>query len=155
MNFNELMFGRRNLGEYELRWALREHGYFVDDVSAEPAYWSKDIDMLIAPVFGEDVVTSIEVKWDQCTAATGNIFIELENPRSFRGEGWFKFCEADYLAYGDAKNRIFYFIKMNDLRTYINNNKLNLRYHTTWDGSYGYLLKLKDISELISGTLKV
>ena len=118
MNFNELLFDKKNPGEHELTWFLRNHGYIVDDVSGEPAYWNKDIDLLITSILGEDEVISIEVKWDKYIAATGNLFIELENPRSICGIGWFNFCEAEYLAYGDARNRIFYFIKKNTKENY-------------------------------------
>lgn len=158
MDLNELLFKKRTPGEYELQWALREHGYYVDDVSSDPAYWIQDIDLLIEPIFpliGEDVVTSIEVKWDSRIAVTGNLFIELENPRSKGGMGWFEFCKADYLAYGDARNRIFYFIKMNDLKNYIYESKKDLRARSTWDGSYGYIIPLNNISALIAGTMKV
>lgn len=148
-------FEKRTPGEYELMWGLREHGYIVDNVTNEPNYWSKDIDFLIVPVLGADIVTSIEVKWDKRIAATGNLFIELENPRSIRGNGWFKFCEADYIAYGDAVNRIFYFIKLADLRAHIAEHKLELKYRTTSDGSYGYLLPLSDVAALVQGVLKV
>ena len=148
-------FEKRTPGEHELMWSLREHGYIVDNVTNEPNYWTKDIDFLITPVFGEDIVTSIEVKWDRHLANTGNMFIELENPRSIGGMGWFEFCQADYLAYGDARNRIFYFIKLADLRNYVADHKLELKYRTTSDGSYGYLLPLSSVSALIAGTMKV
>lgn len=151
-------FKNQTPGEHELIYALRENGYFVDDVSGDPAYWMYDIDLLVNPVFpkiGEDVVTSIEVKWDRRLAQTGNLFIEIENPRSRGGRGWFEFCMADYLAYGDATNRTFYFFKMTDLKNYIYETKNDLRCRSTYDGSYGYLLPLSSISALVVGTLKV
>ena len=144
-----------NPGEKEFMWGVREHGYIVDDVTDDPGYWSRDIDFLITPVFGEDAVTAIEVKWDKRIAATGNLFIELENPRSRSGHGWFEFCEADYLAYGDARNRIFYFIKLTDLRDYIKEHKLEMKYMTTADGSYGYLLPLLHVKHIVQGTMKI
>ncbi len=145
MDLNELLFGNRNEGEYELKWFLRERGYAIKDVSFEPDYWYQDIDLIATNIFTKEVVT-IEVKWDTQLASTGNIFIELENPRSLGGKGWFEFCQADYLAYGDATNRIFYFIKMSDLRNYIYESKKDLRERRSWDGSAGYIIPVDSIS---------
>ena len=142
------LFETKKPGEYDLMWSLREHGYTVKDVSNNPEYWGKDIDLIATNIFTE-VTTTLEVKWDKRIAATGNLFIELENPRSKCGNGWYKFCEADLLAYGDAINRIFYFIRMSKLREYINEHKLDMKYSTTADGSYGYLLPLFHVEHLI------
>lgn len=145
MDYNELLFGRKNEGEYQLRWFLREHGYKVQDVSYEPNYQRKDIDMIATHVFTGET-TTIEVKWCNTIAETGNLFIELENPRSWGNQGWYQFIEADYLAYGDARNGIFYFMKVADLRNCIDNIKYELRCGTTGDGSYGYLLPLSKVA---------
>lgn len=48
----------RKAGEYELKKYLRANGKKVVDVSEEPEYWEKDIDLIVN---GE---TTIEVKWD-------------------------------------------------------------------------------------------
>ena len=153
MNLEEL-FDKRTPGEYDLKWSLREHGYKVLDVSGIPAYWDKDIDLIATNIF-TDVTTTIEVKWDSRISATGNMFIELENPRSKGGRGWFSFCEADLLAYGDATNRIFYFIRIADLRQFIEDNKLNLQCRTTGDGSYGYLIPLALVEHLFECVVQV
>ena len=80
----------------------------------EPDYWSQDIDFIV------DGKITVEVKYDNIINRTGNLFIETANPRSQNGLGWYKFCQADYLAYGDSKINVFHMIKMNDLRNYIN-----------------------------------
>lgn len=149
MDFNELLFGRKNEGEYQLRWFLREHGYIVKDVSSDPTYWEQDIDMIATNVFSHETVT-IEVKWDNQLSQTGNLFIELENPRSQNGKGWLEFCLADYLAYGDAVNGIFYFIKLSDLRNYIYESKEDLRKRSSWDGSVGYTIPIREVSAHIA-----
>lgn len=152
MEFN--FFENRTPGEYDLIWSLREHGYKVIDVSKDPAYWDKDIDLIATNIFTNNT-TSLEVKWDKRIAATGNLFIELENPRSKGGNGWFKFCEADMLAYGDACNRIFYFIKVSNLKKYIEENKLELDCRTTGDGSYGYLIPLALVEHLFECAVRI
>jgi hypothetical protein len=40
----------------------------------------------------------------------------LVNVNSQYGDGWFEFCQADYLAYGDAITNTFYIIPMKELR---------------------------------------
>ena len=56
-------------------------GYIVNDVSGDPQYFDKDIDFFIAnPSTG--VTRSFEVKWCQRISDTGNLFLEIENPRS-------------------------------------------------------------------------
>ena len=158
MNFNELLFDKKTPGEYELKRFLRNRGYIVDDVTQEPKYWYQDIDFLVTPStpnIGEDVISSIEVKWDKRLAETGNLFLETENPRSLGGNGWFNFCQAEYLAYGDATKRIFYFFKMSDLRNYIDGAENDLSSRRTWDGSKGYVIPLRDVSALIINSVRV
>lgn len=128
-------------GEYELKWALREHGYKVRDVSMEPEYWHEDVDLIATNIF-TDVVTKIEVKWDKRLAETGNFFIEIDNPKGEYGKGWFKICKADILAYGDAINKRFYMIEFPQLQEYIERHKEELEVRKTWDGSVGYILPI-------------
>ena len=141
----EEMLEPRHPGEYELKKSLRANGYIVQDVSDNPNYWNKDID-LIAQNTTTGVLTSLEVKWDNRIAQTGNMYIETENPRSNKGLGWFRFCEADMLAYGDAINGIFYFIGVAALRDYIKDNKAKLSMRTCADGAYGYLVPIADLA---------
>ncbi len=70
-------------------------------MSGNPDYWYKDIDCFCtSPRTG--ATKSFEVKWDSRINTTGNLYLELTNVHSKGGRGWFSFCEADYLAYGDA-----------------------------------------------------
>lgn len=132
-------------GEYEMKMALREHGYLVKDVSMEPKYWHEDVD-LIATNKVTGAVTKIEVKWDKRLADTGNFFIEINNPKGEYGKGWFKICKADILAYGDAINKKFYLIEFPQLKKYISENESKLEMRRTWDGSEGYVLPISEVS---------
>jgi hypothetical protein len=76
----------RRAGEYELKKYLRAAGNKVEDVSDNPQYWDKDIDLIV------NDETAIEVKWDALTATTGNLFIELSADVEKNKQGWFNFC---------------------------------------------------------------
>ena len=133
-------------GEKLFAQLLRDQGVNVTDVSGNCLYWDKDIDFIIDN--GAEQRT-IEVKNDSRIYKTGNMYIETANPRSKGGKGWFLFCQADYLAYGDAINRKFYFIRLKELREYVAEHSLFLREASTFDGSRGFLVSLNDIKELI------
>mgnify|MGYP003418974871 CR=1 FL=1 len=133
-------------GEKLLAELLREQGIKVTDVSSNKDYWHKDIDFIISNGQTEH---SVEVKNDTRIYKTGNMYIETANPRSQGGKGWFLFCEADYLAYGDAINRKFYFIRLKDLHEYVNQHYLFLKEVSTYDGSRGFLISINDVKELI------
>lgn len=130
-----------NMGEDEVKTFLRAAGYKVQDVSNNPAYFKKDIDLLATnPETGKTV--SIEVKWDRRMAQTRNFFIEIANIRSHEGKGWFNFSEADFIYYIDAVNNYLYIFKFKELEDYINKNGGRLEIQSTLDGSYGYLLPI-------------
>jgi len=49
---------------------------------------------------------------------TGNLYLELTNvnSRQWNGEGWYKHCQADFVAYGDSRKGIFYIFPFADLK---------------------------------------
>lgn len=130
-------------GEMAFRQYMIEKGYDVVDVSNSSDYWYKDIDFIItSPTSG--LTKTFECKWDSRINQTNNLFIEIANPRSKGGQGWFSFCEADFIAYGNATRRIFYMIKKKDLDD-VMKNKHRFRYCITADGAEGYLVPLDAI----------
>lgn len=127
---------------------LQKQGYKVIDTTQEPEYWTQDID-LIAIKDGKE--TTIEVKWDNVINKSGNLFVETETDIDKGKNGWFKFCKADLLFYGDAKKNIFYVIKMSDLRDFIEkHNSLQQRRA----GDYNYKGELKKVSNGILVPIK-
>ena len=52
------ILGEYHAGEFELKKLFRKLGYKVTDVSNNPNYWKKDIDLIIEDKLG------VEVKWD-------------------------------------------------------------------------------------------
>ena len=135
-----------NSGEYELKKWLRANNYKVEDVSDNPKYWAQDIDLIITPS-GYFPFTA-EVKWDNRIAETRNLYIEMINPRSKEGRGWYYFCKAEFLFYGDSITKMFYVFKTKDLFNFIEENKKDLRWGATNDGSQGLLVPLKSVNGL-------
>lgn len=132
-------------GESDLKEYLRRAGYKVKDVSDNCAYFGKDIDLIVFCMDGAP--STLEVKWDYRLADTGNLYIELENPRSERGLGWFSFCEADFLFYGDANNKLFYIFNRKELFDFIETYKKEWRRSGTYDGSKGLLVPLSEVKQ--------
>ena len=130
-----------NAGEYEVKKFLRGRGIQVEDVSDNPVYWAKDIDLIATnPITGK--TAAIEIKLDGRISDTGNFFIEFENPRSTNSKGWFNFCEADFLYYIDETSLLTYIIKFDELRRFITTHKRDLAIKSTFDGSIGYIVPL-------------
>lgn len=131
-------------GEQETKDYLRQCGYKVEDVSENSKYWRRDIDLLCTNPF-TGAVTSIEVKYDKRIADTQNFYIEIENPRSRSGAGWYKFCEADLIFYIDAATNYTYIIEVAKLHSYIEENKSTLKTKSTSDGAKGYIVNVADM----------
>lgn len=77
------------------------------------------------------------------------MYLELTNVHSKGGKGWFNFCEADYLAYGDAAARCFYIIPLAELKDRVNAMQRQ-RYAQCGSDSTGLLVSIKDIQDIIS-----
>lgn len=104
-------------GERLFRQTMQQRGYKVVNVADNPAYYDKDIDVILtSPTTG--ITKSFEVKWDGNINHTGNLYLEIKNERSkqWNGEGWWKHIQADVLAYGDARAHKFYMIDVEELK---------------------------------------
>ena len=136
--------GKQGEALFAERMAAR--GYKVEDVSGNPDYWYKDIDFIITSPTTQQTKT-FEVKWDSRINQTGNLYLETTNIHSRDGLGWFKFCEADFLAYGDAAAGVFYVIPMIELRARVEGKPQ--RYANCGSDSTGILLNINDITDII------
>lgn len=133
-------------GEQLFHQIMKSRDYKVVDVSNDSTYWDKDIDFIVtSPSSG--LTKSFEVKYDDRIKDTGNLYLELTNVHSKGGRGWYEFCQADYLAYGDARRGIFYIISLADLRNRVKQEKLGRLAHCGTD-SIGLLVALKDIEDI-------
>ena len=133
-------------GELIFQQRMQEKGYQVQDVSANEQYFGKDIDFLItSPTSG--LTKSFEVKYDTKINSSGNLYLEFVNKNSEGCRGWFEFCQADYLAYGNAKTNTFLVIPMQELRERV--KKLPQRIAFCGNDSAGYLVHISQIKDLI------
>lgn len=87
------------------------------------------------------------MKWDSRINSTGNLYLELTNVHSKEGRGWYSFCEADYLAYGDARAEVFYIIPFAALKERVKNIKT--RCASCGTDSTGLLVAIDDVIDLI------
>ena len=124
---------------------MESRNYAVQDVSGDPNYWYKDIDFIVTSPTS-NLTRTFEVKYDSRIHSTGNLYLELTNIHSRGGKGWFEFCEADYLVYGDAINNIFYVIPVQELREKV--KMLPARSARCGYDSTGLLVSLADIADI-------
>ena len=94
---------------------MESRNYKVEDTTNNPQYYYKDIDFIVTSSTS-GLTKTFEVKWDYCINKTGNLYLEIENIHSKGCKGFYEFCEADYLAYGDAVSRTFYIVPLLELR---------------------------------------
>ena len=132
-------------GENLFQEIMKGRGYEVQNVSGNPDYFYKDIDFIVTSSTS-GLTKTFEVKWDSRINHTGNLYLELTNIYSKEGKGWFEFCQADYLAYGDARAQTFYIIPLLELRERV--NKLNCRCANCGYDSTGLLVPLGAISDI-------
>ena len=133
-----------NLGEQVFTYKMKEAGYTIQNVSGDPDYWDKDIDFFVTSPSGNS--RSFEVKYDTRLNQTGNLYLELTNIHSKNGIGWYRFCQADYLAYGDAATKTFYIFDMQQLRERV--QQLPERMSHCGQDSIGLLVSLRDVSDI-------
>ena len=132
-------------GERLFKQIMESRNYTVQDVSGDPDYWYKDIDFIVTSPTS-NLTKTFEVKYDSRIYSTNNLYLELTNIHSRGGKGWFEFCEADYLVYGDAVNNIFYVIPVQELREKIKMLPTRTA-HCGYD-STGLLVSLSAIADI-------
>lgn len=140
-----------NIGELRAYNYFQANGWSVQDVTANPEYWDKDIDFVVSS--DADSFT-VEVKWDSRISTTGNMFIETVTDLDKCKEGWFSFCQADYIYYGDSENQLFYVFKTDDLRQFVDTHIMEQRKAPDYNYrgilkkvSQGMLVPIKEFSQ--------
>ena len=127
------MNGSYQDGEHLARLCLEKAGYTVIDRTQNPQYWRKDIDFSVIKG-GEQF--DIEVKWDNRIAESGAMFLELLTNIQENKQGWANYTEADFIFYGDSRNRLFYIFSVEDMRQYLKTH--TGKYKTLVANDYNY-----------------
>lgn len=140
-----------NIGELRAYNYFQDNGLSVQDVTMNPEYWEKDIDFVVSS--GTERFT-VEVKWDSRISTTGNMFIETVTDLDRCKGGWFTFCQADYIYYGDSFNQLFYVFKTEDLRKFVSAHMMEERKAADYNSrggvkkvSQGMLVPIKEFSQ--------
>ena len=138
-------------GEYYFKCLMDNGNNEIIDVSDNPEYFDRDIDFVITNKLSGNTKT-FEVKTDYHINRTGNLYLEYSNIHSKGGKGWFTFCQADYIAYGDAIGKCFYIVPFAQLKERA--DQVKVRWATCGYDSEGQLISLDEIRDLIVGELK-
>lgn len=94
---------------------LKELGWGIEDVSDNPDYWSKDVDLIATK---DEDSRKVEIKADNYIDTTGNLNLELSNIT--RGNaGWFNFTQADFLAVYANQTEDIYIFPLVEVRKYV------------------------------------
>lgn len=127
---------------------MRSRSYAVEDVTQDPQYFYRDIDFIVSdPFLG--IPVNVEVKWDYKINKTNNLYLETynRNSKEVKCKGWWKFCQADLLAYGDAVSGKFYIIDFKKLKERVAELKPQSR--RCGDESEGLIVSLDSIRDLV------
>lgn len=137
------------IGEELFAQRMQNRNFQVEDVSANPQYYHKGDIILTSPTTGIQKI--VEVKFDEKINKTNNLYLEIINTNSELALGWFEFCQADYLAYGDAITKQFYVFDLKQLRERV--AQFRKQYGYCGSNSVGLLVSLKSVQDLIIETI--
>ena len=121
---NNLNEGKK--GETLVSSFLISIGYQVEDVSHDPEFQKRDIDLIAGKEVGERM--TIEVKSDSMVSRTGNICIETIGNIGKNKKGWLYYCQASHLFIVDVVNNIIYCVRFKEFFDMYQANKKRYRH---------------------------
>lgn len=141
----DLSFGKD--GEYIIYKFLCKHESTLDLINVSDDKWFQnfDIDYLQKTKNG---INKIEIKTDRIAHRTGNIVYEFISNKYCNSLGCFKKTEADFLFYYLYETKILYIFVIEELKEWVSQNKNKLKVVDMGDCAIGYLIKLKDLSDI-------
>ena len=145
-DFNkDLERGKR--GEKLFEETLTAIGHTVIDLRDNAEARSKDIDFRVLLKNGN--VATVEVKTDDKSQYTGNLFIEYANTNNISHNymGWYKYCEADFYTFVQIEKRKAHLVSRDELENLIKTNKF--RTASSYNAC-GFLVPLNNITTLES-----
>lgn len=114
--------GRGKVGEKLFSNAYARAGHKVEDVSDIYEYRRRDIDFIVSNKRGQ--TTTIEIKTDEASEYTGNVFIEYGNinNKTHNYLGWLMYCEAEYIGFVQPHNKKVMIVSFEELKQNIKEN---------------------------------
>lgn len=133
---------RGKVGEELVAAALAARGHKVDNVSDDWEYRRIDIDLLLTSASGS--FTTLEVKTDDASERTGNVFVEYANQNNYNHnyQGWYCYCQATYIAFVQQNKHKAHIVSRYDLINNINSN--NYRTASSYNAC-GFLMPITDL----------
>ena len=109
---------RGHIAEVAVANWFRARGFEVLDLTKNPVFWKKDIDLRIWDHNG--IPYDWEIKADWNIWKTANVCLELTSKTG--SKGWFETTESTHICFVDMKFRIAYIARTAELRTYVHND---------------------------------
>lgn len=141
---DDLKIGKR--AEKAVAAALAARGHNIQDVSDNSAYQRIDVDLLLSK---DGRQTSLEIKNDLRSEQTGNVFIEIynRNNESRNGNGWYCYCEADYVAFVQENRKQAHIVSFRELANMIGKCKPHICRSAF---SAGYIIAITELEHFNS-----
>lgn len=142
--YSDLKRGKR--GERLVINALEARGHKITDLSDDLEARKVDIDLLLD---NGKQQTTLEIKNDQRSETTGNLFIETynSNNKSHSFKGWLFYCGAKYICFLQENKHSAHIVALDELKANINENS----YRTAnSSNASGYLVPVEAIKRLPS-----
>lgn len=118
--YNDVRRGK--VGERLFADAYARAGHKVEDVSNITDYRRRDIDFIVSNKSGQ--TTTIEIKTDEASEYTGNVFVEYFNSNNESRDylGWLMYCEAEYIGFVQPHNKKAMIVSFDELKQNIKEN---------------------------------
>ena len=122
--YNDIRRGK--IGETLFANAYAAAGNIVEDVSNLIDYRRRDIDFIVSNKRGQ--TTTIEIKTDEASEYTGNVFIEYANSNNKNHNylGWLMYCEAEYIGFIQPHNKKAMIVSFDELKQNIQENSYRI-----------------------------
>ncbi len=136
---SQLRSGHYNELRVALYFMLRGHAVHI-------GFSGQSFDLLVVPVDGRPSF-KVEVKWDKAAARSGNIFLELHNPRSNRPSG-LTASQADWWCHVVGEGQWAYLMPIVFLRQWLEGQELrSTRTQGKDSNSRGVLVPLASLAQ--------
>ena len=143
--YNDIRRGK--VGEKLFADAYARAGHKVEDVSDNLDYRRRDIDFIVSNKRGQ--TTTIEIKTDEASEYTGNVFVEYANinNKSHDYLGWLMYCEAEYIGFVQPHNRRVLIVSFAELSAHIKENSYRC---ASSSNATGFLIPISALETLKS-----